>query len=43
MKDLENKKSLNESEEETVSGGYNIHIDPLPDNEPSEGGATGSW
>ena len=43
MKDLENKNALNESEAEPISGGFNVHIDPLPDNEPSEGGATGSW
>ena len=43
MKDLENKNALNESEAETISCGYNFHTDPLPDNEPSEGGASGSW
>ena len=46
-KDLENKKALNDEEEEKVVGGYG-RFSPgetviTEDPEPRDGGATGGW
>ncbi len=46
-KDLENKKALNDEEEEKVVGGF-VRFTPgetviTDEPEPRDGGATGSW